>query len=115
VRCKFTDVSEEHSAFIFRVDKKTQANNHHDAGSKRRHQVQHKYFFAQFPYFEKNESRLMLSPCCLCLYVPHFINFWMAELTFMKLRMYIMTTEPISAAYFINPFHQSVCISPYSR
>jgi hypothetical protein len=28
----------------------------------------------------------------------------------MKLGMYIMAPEPISAAYFINPFHQSVCL-----
>jgi hypothetical protein len=28
--------------------------------------------------------------------------------------MYIMTPEPISAAYFVNPSHQSVrvCVSP---
>jgi hypothetical protein len=28
----------------------------------------------------------------------------------MKLGMYIMATEPISAAYFINPSHQAVCL-----
>jgi hypothetical protein len=32
----------------------------------------------------------------------------------MKLCMYIMTTEPISTAYFINLFHQSVCLYVYS-
>jgi hypothetical protein len=29
---------------------------------------------------------------------------------FMKLGMYIMTPEPISKAYFINPSHESVCL-----
>jgi hypothetical protein len=28
----------------------------------------------------------------------------------MKLGMYIMAREPISTAYFINPFHHSVCL-----
>jgi hypothetical protein len=27
--------------------------------------------------------------------------------------MYIMTPEPISMAYFLNPSHQIVCLSPY--
>jgi hypothetical protein len=39
----------------------------------------------------------------------------MPETIFMKLGMYIMAPEPISGAYFINPYHQSVCqicISP---
>jgi hypothetical protein len=52
----------------------------------------------------------MRSPCSLCLYIPP-INFWMHELIFMKLGMYIMTPEPISTAHFINPSHQSMCIS----
>jgi hypothetical protein len=41
--------------------------------------------------------------------IPH-INFWTPEPIFMKLGMYIMTPEPISTAYFINPSYQSVCI-----
>jgi hypothetical protein len=32
---------------------------------------------------------------------------------FMKLGMCIMTTEPISTTYLINPSHQSVCLSMY--
>jgi hypothetical protein len=32
---------------------------------------------------------------------------------FMKLGMYIMAPEPISAAYFINPSHHSVCLNVY--
>jgi hypothetical protein len=36
------------------------------------------------------------------------INFWMTELIFKKLGMYIMAREPISTACFINPFCQSV-------
>jgi hypothetical protein len=31
----------------------------------------------------------------------------------MKLGMYIMASEPISAAYLINPSHQSVCLYVY--
>jgi hypothetical protein len=31
----------------------------------------------------------------------------------MKLGLYIMTPEPISAACFINPSHQSVCLYVY--
>jgi hypothetical protein len=34
----------------------------------------------------------------------------MPEPKFMKLDMYIMTPEPISMAYSINPSHQSVCL-----
>jgi hypothetical protein len=38
----------------------------------------------------------------------------MVEPVFMKLGMYIMAPEPISAAYFINPWHQSVCLHVYA-
>jgi hypothetical protein len=31
----------------------------------------------------------------------------------MKLGMYIMTPEPISTAYFINPSHESLCLYVY--
>jgi hypothetical protein len=37
----------------------------------------------------------------------------MPEPIYMKLGMYIMTSEPISTAYFINPSHQSVCLYVY--
>jgi hypothetical protein len=37
----------------------------------------------------------------------------MAEPIFMKLGMYIMALEPISAAYFINPTRHSVCLYAY--
>jgi hypothetical protein len=37
----------------------------------------------------------------------------MPERIFTILGMYIMATEPISAAYFINPSHQSVCLYAY--
>jgi hypothetical protein len=41
---------------------------------------------------------------------------WMPEPVFKKIEMYIMTPEPISTAYLINPSHQSVsvCISVLS-
>jgi hypothetical protein len=44
----------------------------------------------------------------LPVYPPY--NFWMPKPTFMKLCVYIMTPEPISTAYFINPSHQSVSL-----
>jgi hypothetical protein len=34
----------------------------------------------------------------------------MPEPIFMKLGMYIMASEPVSTAYFINPSHQSVSV-----
>jgi hypothetical protein len=43
---------------------------------------------AYFPYFEKNKSRLMRSPCCLCVCEYPHINFWMPEPIFMKLGIY---------------------------
>jgi hypothetical protein len=62
---------------------------------------------AYFPYFEKNKSGLMRSPCCRWLCIPT-INFWTPEPIFMKLCIYIMTPVPISTVYFINLSHQSV-------
>jgi hypothetical protein len=44
----------------------------------------------------------MWSPCHV---FPH-----MSESIFMKLCMCIMTTEPMSTAYFIDPSQQSVCL-----
>jgi hypothetical protein len=47
-------------------------------------------FSAQFPYFEKNESRLMRSPCCLCIRLCLFISVCMSlillacEITFLS-------------------------------
>jgi hypothetical protein len=37
----------------------------------------------------------------------------MPEPVFMKLGMHIMAHEPISAVYFINPYHQYVCLYVY--
>jgi hypothetical protein len=37
----------------------------------------------------------------------------MSEPAIMELGMHIMAPEPISMAYFINPFHQSVCLYLY--
>jgi hypothetical protein len=54
-----------------------------------------------FPFFN-NESRLIWSP-------------WTPEPIFMKFDAYVMATEHISKAYFINPSHRSVCpyVYPY--
>jgi hypothetical protein len=37
----------------------------------------------------------------------------LSEPIFMKLGMNIMAPEPISMAYFIDPFHQSGCLYMY--
>jgi hypothetical protein len=37
----------------------------------------------------------------------------MPEPIFMKLGMNVMAPEPISTAYFISPYHQSVCLYLY--
>jgi hypothetical protein len=62
--------------------------------------------FRLFPLFKRNKSRLMGSPCCLC--VSPSINYCMPVPIFMKLGIYIMTSEPISTAYSVNPSQQSV-------
>jgi hypothetical protein len=49
----------------------------------------------------------MQSPCCFYIFLSTLL---MTEAVFMKLGMYIMTHEP---TYFINPFHQSVCLYVY--
>jgi hypothetical protein len=40
-------------------------------------------------------------------------NYLITEPIFMKLDMYVMATEPISTAYYINPSHQFVCLYVY--
>jgi hypothetical protein len=40
------------------------------------------------------------------------MNFCIPEPVFMKVDMYIMTPEPISTAYFINPLRQCVYLYP---
>jgi hypothetical protein len=39
----------------------------------------------------------------------------MSEPIFGVFGMYIMAHEPLSTAYFINPFHQSACLYVYHR
>jgi hypothetical protein len=68
-------------------------------------------FISLLSLFLKNKSRLMRSPCCLCVFPS--INFWMPEPIFMKIGMYIVTPDIISTEYFINPSHQSVSICVY--
>jgi hypothetical protein len=62
--------------------------------------------------FDRHWSSSDQLAVCLCVYPP---NFRMPKPICMKLGMYIMTPEPISTAYFINPFHQfvPVCVPPY--
>jgi hypothetical protein len=56
------------------------------------------------PTFRILKSRLLPS-----------INFRLPEPIFIKLGMYIMSSEPISTVYFMNPFQQSVCLYVYSH
>jgi hypothetical protein len=58
----------------------------------------------------------MRSPWYLCVYEflsppPH--NFWILEEIKMKFGMYIVASEPMKAAYLINPSRQSVCLYVY--
>jgi hypothetical protein len=49
---------------------------------------------------------------CVCVCVCRII-FWIDEWIFIKLDMYIMAPELILTAYFMNLFHQSVCLYMY--
>jgi hypothetical protein len=58
----------------------------------------------------KITSHILVINLFVCLYIPP-LNFLMAEPIIMKLDVYIyMAPGPISTAYFINPFHQSICL-----
>jgi hypothetical protein len=76
-------------------------------------------FLVYFAYFAKQNKKktekknVLRSPCCLCVCVSPPINLWMSESIFMKLGMYIMATEPISAAYLKNFSRHSVCLYVY--
>jgi hypothetical protein len=60
-------------------------------------------FLVCFPYFEKEWSRLMKSPCCLCVCEPpQPTNLWMLEPVFMKLGMYIITYEGLEWLVIIS-------------
>jgi hypothetical protein len=59
------------------------------------------HVLAYFPYFERIEVAFMRTHSCLN--VPPHKNFSMPEPILMKLGMAL---EPISTAYFINPFLQ---------
>jgi hypothetical protein len=52
----------------------------------------------------------MRSPSCLCVCALPLISFLTPKSMFIKLEMYVMTPEPISMKYFLNPSHQSVCL-----
>jgi hypothetical protein len=59
-----------------------------------------------FYYVYVCNCKTLRSPSCLYVCNPH------PPITFgMKLGTYIMAAESISAAYFVNPSHQSVCLS----
>jgi hypothetical protein len=67
-------------------------------------------FLAYFPYFEEIKVGLW-DHHAVCV-SPH-INFRIPEQFFMKFGMYIMTPEPASTTYCINPSRQSVCLYVY--
>jgi hypothetical protein len=54
-------------------------------------------------------SRLMRSPCSLCLWIPSS-NIWMPKQIFMEPGVYIVVPMLISTVYIINPFHQPLCL-----
>jgi hypothetical protein len=53
-----------------------------------------------------------MSILSVCLWL-HPIYFWIPEPILMKIGMYIMATEPVSTAYFINLSYQSMCLYVY--
>jgi hypothetical protein len=55
----------------------------------------------------------MQSPCCLYVCVSPLLTSEFLNQFLMKFGMYIMAHDPILAAYFINPSHQSVCLYVY--
>jgi hypothetical protein len=68
------------------------------------------FIFGLLSSFCKNETRLV-GPTCFCVGPTSLVSFFQNEPIFMKLSIYIMTSETISTVYFINPCHQSVCVS----
>jgi hypothetical protein len=67
-------------------------------------------FLAHFPYFE-NYAISMLS-LCLCNLTHQLFN-CPTDLYETLFYIYIMATEPISTACFINAFHHSLCLHEY--
>jgi hypothetical protein len=72
--------------------------------------------FSLLSLFWKNKSRLMRSPCflCVCISLRQLLNAW----TNLYETWYVYHgTWAMSAAYFINPYHHSecVCVSPLGR
>jgi hypothetical protein len=63
--------------------------------------------FSQFFLFQEIKAGI-LAHCTVSVNPPP-TNFWNPEPVFMKQGMYIMATEPISVAYFINP-SISLCV-----
>jgi hypothetical protein len=60
--------------------------------------------FYPISFKRKIKADFFITMLCVC--ESPFIN-----PIFIKLGMYIMTSELISTVYFINPFHQSACLS----
>jgi hypothetical protein len=47
---------------------------------------------------------------CVCVCVSRPLHYLMHEPILMKLGVHMMAPKPISMAYFIIPWHQSVCL-----
>jgi hypothetical protein len=69
-------------------------------------------FLSYFPYFEKNNSRLMRSPCFLCLCVSLPLTFEWLNQSLWNLVCISCHLSP-SQRYFITPSHQSVRLYAY--
>jgi hypothetical protein len=63
-------------------------------------------FLAYFPKVGLCDLHLV----CIYVFPPPLSFFDCLNQCLMKLAMYIMATEPVLTAYFINPFHQSVSV-----
>jgi hypothetical protein len=68
-------------------------------------------FLSLLSLFKK--SGLMRSLCFLCVCESSLSIFLIPESIIMKLGMFIIASDPISTAYFINPSHPSVCLYVY--
>jgi hypothetical protein len=74
------------------------------------------HFISLLPLFCKKKRGLWDNhtfSVSVCLYNPP-INFWIPETIFKKLGMYIIASEPISTAYFINPSNHSLSVCEFS-
>jgi hypothetical protein len=68
------------------------------------------WHFNLLSLFWENKRRLMRSPRCLCVCFLLTFECLNQSLWSLIYIIYISAPEPISAAYFINPSHQPLCL-----